>query len=251
MAAWRCARTAGCAVTTTLASSEAAASVPGELHNLHVGGHPSDTVPAVAPGGLRYAVPLLVAGAVAVAISPGVAVLLLGLGAFVLLFYRDPDRSPPEDGIVAPADGTVQVLRETDDGRVRVGVFMNVWHVHVNRAPLPGRVTNREHVDGAHRPAFTKESARNERVHLDFETEHGETRVTLIAGAFARRIHPYLDAGDDCDRGQRISHISFGSRADVLLPPAVGTEDVVVARGESVTAGETIFVPERHLQDDR
>ena len=206
---------------------------------------------ALAPGGRRYAVVLFFAGAAALVISPGVSALLLALGVFVLLFYRDPEREAPGGGIVAPADGTVQVLRTDEDGRVRVGVFMNVWHVHVNRAPLSGTVIAREHVDGAHRPAFSKDSARNERVHLDFETPHGDARVTLIAGAFARRIHPYLDVGDTCDRGGRIGHISFGSRADVVLPAGVEKQDVVVARGERVTAGESVLVPERQLDASR
>jgi phosphatidylserine decarboxylase len=177
-----------------------------------------------------------------------------------LLFHRDPDRSPPESGVLAPADGRVSVIREeecesgggadessagsdesgeeTDETRVRVGVFMNVTDVHVNRAPLGGRVRAVEHEPGKHRPAFSKESDNNEKVHVRFD-DHD---VTLIAGAFARRIHPYAEPGDELARGDRLGHISFGSRADVLLPPEVDLDDVAVERGQTVRAGETKLV---------
>lgn len=189
-----------------------------------------------APGVWRYALPLFLGGAAALIISVLPAVLLGALGGAVLYFYRDPDRSPPPSGVVSPADGNVSVLREEGD-RIRVGVFMNVWDVHVNRAPLPGTVREVEHVDGAHRPAFSKESDRNERVHVRFD----EYTLTLVAGAFARRIHPYVDADHPVDRGERIGHISFGSRADVLLPPEYERTDLAVDHGESVTAGETVL----------
>uniref|UniRef100_UPI001091D2AA phosphatidylserine decarboxylase n=1 Tax=Halorussus salinus TaxID=1364935 RepID=UPI001091D2AA len=195
----------------------------------------------------------------------GLAGPLLSVGA--LVFHRDPDRSPPESGPVAPADGRVSVIREeehesnerrdessagrdesnagrdesaeeTADTRVRVGVFMNVTDVHVNRAPLGGRVETVEHEPGKHRPAFSKESDNNEKVHVRF-ADHD---VTLIAGAFARRIHPYVEPGDELDRGDRLGHISFGSRADVLLPPEVDLADVAVERGQTVRAGETKLV---------
>ncbi len=190
-----------------------------------------------APGARRYAVPLLVTAVPGILFAPPVGLALIALAAGVLYFYRDPDRSPPPCGVVSPADGKVSVIRE-EGNRIRVGVFMNVWDVHVNRAPVGGVVEDVEHVSGAHRPAFSKESDRNERVHLRFE----DHTVTLIAGAFARRIHPYPDAGAEIQRGDRIGHISFGSRADVLLPPEYGRADLTVERGEKVRAGETVLV---------
>jgi phosphatidylserine decarboxylase len=190
----------------------------------------------VAPGGWRYALVPLVGALPAFFISPGVAAALAALGLAALFFHRDPDRSPPLSGVVAPADGKVSVLREEGD-RLRVGVFMNVWDVHVNRAPTAGTVEAVDHVDGAHRPAFSKESDRNERVHVRFD----DYEVTLVAGAFARRIHPYVETGETLDRGDRIGHISFGSRADVLLPPEFDREHLDVDRGEKVTAGETVL----------
>ena len=242
----------------------------------------------VAPGGWKYAIPPLLAAPFAFIFSATLSIVALAAGVATLAFFRDPDRTPPPTGVVSPADGTVSVLRQEGD-RVRLGVFMNVWHVHVVRAPFDARVTDVEHLSGANRPAFSKESDRNERVHVrcdlessilpgteadadaggleDSGTEREESTtgsdaadstaadphsradepasdatVTLIAGAFARRIHPYVEAGDDVDRGDRIGHIAFGSRVDLLFPPAVSLEDVAVAEGESMTAGETVVL---------
>jgi phosphatidylserine decarboxylase len=127
------------------------------------------------------------------------------------------------------------VCREGD--RVRVAVFMNVTDVHVNRAPDAGTVEAVEHSPGRHLPAFSKESERNERVRI----ECGDHEVTLIAGAVARRIHPYIEPGEELDRGDRIGHISFGSRADVLLSPELDFDDIRVTEGQRVRAGETVI----------
>lgn len=169
-------------------------------------------------------------------LSSGWGVLALLAVGFVVWFHRDPERTPPRRGFLSPADGTVSVLRQEGD-RVRVGVFMSVTDVHVNRAPVGGEIRSVEHVEGAHRPAFTKESERNERVHVAI----GDVDVTLIAGAFARRIYPYVSEGETVQRGDRIGHVSFGSRADVLLPQSVGLGDVRVEVGDTVRAGETVL----------
>ena len=182
-------------------------------------------------------VPALVA-AVALPLLPPLGVASLALALAVLLFHRDPDRSPPDaEGIVvAPADGTVSVVRE-EGSRLRVGVFMNVTDVHVNRAPIAGAVREVRHRPGANRPAFDKESDRNEQVAIDF----GEYELLIIAGWFARRIHPSVEPGDAVDRGERVGHVSFGSRADVVLPADVTRDDLLVAEGDTVRAGETII----------
>lgn len=224
----------------------------------------------VAPGAWKYAIVPLLAAPFALLISVTASLVALAVGAGTLAFFRDPERSPPPTGVVSPADGNVSVLREEGD-RVRLGVFMNVWHVHVVRAPFAGRVTDVEHVSGANRPAFSKESDRNERVHVRLETDSShlpsaeadgdgtesiaaddpnvhpdepahDAEVTLIAGAFARRIHPYAERGDDLERGERIGHIAFGSRVDLLFPPTVDLEDIAVDIGDSMTAGETVVL---------
>ncbi|WP_101295137.1 protein sorting system archaetidylserine decarboxylase [Halegenticoccus soli] len=196
--------------------------------------------PRFAPGAWRFAAPPLLLGAPLLVASPAVGLLCLLAGAAVLAFFRDPERAPPPTGVVSPADGKISVIREEGD-RVRVGVFMNVTDVHVNRAPLDGYVESVRHRPGANRPAFSKESERNERVDVDFGTHE----VSLVAGWFARRIHPYVEAGDAVTRGDRIGHIAFGSRADVLLPAWVDIGDVLVENGQRVRAGETVLVERR------
>src|SRR5699024_4169583 len=152
--------------------------------------------------------------------------------ALALVFHRDPERAIPKNGVVAPADGRVSVIR-TENDRLRVGIYMSVTDVHVNRAPLSGIVESVVHSSGANRPAFSKDSDRNEKVRIDC----GGFAVVQIAGAFARRIHPDVESGDAIARGQRIGHISFGSRVDVILPAEVRREDLAVGKGESVRAG--------------
>ena len=191
-------------------------------------------------------------GAAVLVFSPPIGVALWTLAVAILWFHRDPDRTPPEASgsgtgpesvsdsalpAVSPADGTVSTIREEGD-RLRVGVFMNVTDVHVNRAPLAGTVRDVRHRPGAYRPAFSKDSDRNEQVVIDC----GDYELFLIAGWFARRIHPSVSAGDELERGQRVGHVSFGSRADVLFPPSVEREDLCVREGESVRAGETLLV---------
>jgi len=182
----------------------------------------------------------LVPGLLAAATLPFVPPVGIGFAALavgVLWFHRDPTRTPPgpDRAVVSPADGTVQVIRE-EGSRLRVGVFMNVTDVHVNRAPIAGTVREVRHRPGANRPAFSKESDRNEQVVIDF----GTYEVIVIAGWFARRIHPRVEAGDELKRGDRVGHVSFGSRADVVLPAAVDREDLLVKAGDDVRAGETI-----------
>ena len=192
-----------------------------------------------APGAKRYAGVAVVLALAGYLFAPWLSPIAVVLGLFVLVFFRDPERTPPDSGILAPADGKVSVIREEGD-RLRVGVFMNVWNVHVNRAPLGGTIGRLEHTSGAHRPAFSKDSDRNERVRVEFE-EHA---VVLIAGAFARRIFPYVEPGEEVERGERIGHIAFGSRADVILPEGVGREDLRVGEGDGVLAGETVIAEE-------
>ena len=193
----------------------------------------------LAPGSWRLATPLFVLAVPATLLFAPAGILLVTLGVATLWFHRDPPR-PTGTGVVSPADGTVSVVRE-EDGRLRVGVFMSPLSVHVNRAPLGGRVARVRHVTGAYKPAFSKDSDRNERVRI----EGDDWTLVLIAGWFARRIHPYVDAGDDLAAGDRVGHISYGSRADVLCPPDVTREALVVTTGDSVRAGETLaHIPE-------
>lgn len=165
---------------------------------------------------------------------------ILALALVMLNFFRDPDRDVQRAGLLAPADGVVQSIDEWPDGRTRVATFMDPLNVHVNRAPLAGRIVTVEHVRGGFVPAFNKESERNERVVWHFETEVGDLELHQIAGTLARRIVPYLRAGDKVEKGDRIGIIRLGSRVDVYLPAGLRP---AVRVGDKMVAGETVIVP--------
>lgn len=179
--------------------------------------------------------PALAFAVVALVLWSWLGLLALAGALFLLWFFRDPDR-PVGEGVISPADGKVQEVREGEDGGSVVVVFMNVHDVHVNRAPCDGTVRRRTHHPGSHVPAFEKDSERNERMVWDLDTPHGEVRVVQIAGLVARRIVPYVDEGARLRKGDRIGIIRLGSRVDVYLPPGV-TPAVDV--GDRVRAGST------------
>ncbi|WP_304450764.1 phosphatidylserine decarboxylase [Nocardiopsis sp. YSL2] len=196
----------------------------------------------MAQGSAPWLVPsLAAAGAAALAargsrVRAAAALPVVALAAGMTWFFRDPERGPATGRVLSAADGVVQSLDTRPDGRVRVAVFMNPLNVHVNRAPLAGLVTGVEHRPGGFRPAFDKDSERNERVIWTLETEIGEVTVVQIAGAMVRRIVPYLAAGQKVEQGERIGLIRFGSRVDVYLPSGVAP---AVEVGQKVRAGET------------
>ncbi|WP_348606902.1 protein sorting system archaetidylserine decarboxylase [Halobaculum rarum] len=224
-------------------------------------------LPDLAPGSERRVLAPFALAVPFLLLVPPLGLLLLGVGAFSAYFYRDPEREPAGEGVLAPADGHVSVIREDGD-RVRVGVFMSPFDVHVCRAPAAGAVTRLDHRGAAHRPAFAKESERNERFEYtlreevdgaddaaddgasaepdggpaaELDGDAGGVDGALIAGWFARRITPYVSHGDSVTRGERIGYIAFGSRADVVLPTGYTAEDVRVSRGEAVRAGESVI----------
>lgn len=194
-------------------------------------------------GGKWIGTALLVPLAVAALYSLEAVAVAAVLPVTVALFFRDPDREPDGEGVVSPADGKVTVLRE-EEGRVRLGVFMNLYDVHVNRAPVGGEVDESTHHEGGHRPAFTKDSEMNERL----ETRLNDFVVIQIAGAFARRITTYIQEGSTVERGERIGVIAFGSRVDVVFPPSYARQDVSVEKGDRVRAGETVLAPNKDEQ---
>lgn len=207
-----------------------------------LGGPVRDWAMRLAPGGGRLAAGLAVLGlAVGVVVTPigGAAVGLLAL--VVAGFYRDPARTPPETGVVAPADGRVRAIERTDSGRLRVVIFLNLWNVHVVRTPWGGPVRERRRIDGHRRPAFLAAAANNAGVALTV----GPGRLVLQAGALARRVRVYPAAGADLDRGDRVGHIAFGSRVTVTLPRGLDPEALLVDVGDRTRAGET-----RLLADD-
>lgn len=169
-----------------------------------------------------------------------VSILFLAGLAFVLIFFRDPERNIG-NGIVAAADGVVRKI-EQRDGWIAIETFMNVHNVHVNRAPLAGTVVSVERIHGGCAPAYKDSAEKNERVIIKMKTAVGEIEVVQIVGIFARRIVPYIKVGQRLSKGERIGMIRFGSRVDLYLPypsDAGSRIDIKVKPGEHVRAGET------------
>jgi phosphatidylserine decarboxylase len=168
--------------------------------------------------------------------------------AFTLYFFRDPDPLVPagENLVLAPGHGKVDVIGTTTEKEFmggecqRVSIFLSVFDVHVQSAPVAGRVAFFKHTPGRYLSALKAESARfNENVLIGLEAAEprGERiGVRLIAGVLARRIVPWLGPGDAVQRGERISLIQFGSRLDVYLPLRAR---IKVKLGDKVAGGET------------
>ena len=169
--------------------------------------------------------------------------LLAGAG-FCVVFFRDPERRPPDEAtaLLAPADGRVTEAgpaNEGEPGTQRVSIFLSILDVHVNRAPAAGEVRAVRYREGAFRAAFRKDAAeRNERNELEMTTERGTIRIRQIAGVVARRIVCRVRAGDRLARGERFGLIRFGSRTDLLLPAGVS---LAVRPGDRVRGGLTVI----------
>jgi phosphatidylserine decarboxylase len=212
--------------------------------------------PSIHPEGRKYVV-----GAAAVTVlvylvvSHFVGWLLVGLTIWVATFFRDPVRTTPSGSklIVAPADGLITMIARVppppelrgadglpDGDYTRVSIFMSVFDVHINRAPISGRVKRIAYVPGKFINAdLDKASEDNERQHFLIEDPDGvRIGFTQIAGLVARRILAFVKEGDLVDVGQRVGLIRFGSRVDVYLP--AGTAPKVLL-GQRSIAGETVI----------
>ena len=160
-----------------------------------------------------------------------VSILFLLIFLFFLFFFRDPYRKI-EEGIVSPADGRVM---ENDE---KVSIFMNVWDVHVNRAPFLGEIEKMEYRAGKHVPAF-KEKGENERLVISLKTEIGIIKIIQVAGICARRIVPYVKEGNFVKKGDKIGIVRFGSKVEVHMPKNV---NIVAKKGDKIKAGQTIGI---------
>ncbi len=176
----------------------------------------------------------------------GSAFALLLMTLFVIWFFRNPQRKTPEDPalVISPADGKVIRIEEaTNDERPglsfrKISIFMNVFNVHVNRAPVSGEVALIRYREGKFLSAnLDKASELNERNTLLIRTEDGREIITIqIAGLIARRIVCWVAEGMKVRKGERFGMIRFGSRLDVFLPQ---DSSVLVQVGDRVRAGET------------
>ncbi|OIN99239.1 MAG: phosphatidylserine decarboxylase [Desulfovibrionaceae bacterium CG1_02_65_16] len=172
------------------------------------------------------------------------ALVLFVLTCLVVHFFRDPERVAPEDldAVISPADGRVVKVDFAPDpisGQVRqvVCVFMNVFDVHVNRAPVEGSVELIRYIPGKFfNASLDKASTDNERNIVVMGRGADRFTIVQIAGLIARRIVCWAEPGDILRRGERFGLIKFGSRVDLYLPDSYAVKVYV---GETVRAGET------------
>ena len=173
-----------------------------------------------------------------------VGAVLLFLAAFILYFFRDPNRTIPADpaSVVSPADGRVlEVVEEAMDNRPgrRISIFLAIWNVHVNRSPLAGRFARVDYRPGKFYMAMKKAaSVENEQNIVHLETARGEIVFKQIAGLIARRVVLWKKTGDQVERGERIGIVRFGSRMDVWLPLDA---EIVVKPGDHVAGGSSVL----------
>lgn len=211
--------------------------------------------PDIHPEGRKYA---LIAGAVAFLsffVWDTLTWPLIGLTAWVALFFRDPVRVTPQgdDLIVAPADGLITMIERVpvpielagdralgNAPLVRVSIFMSVFDVHINRTPIGGTIRQVIYISGKFLNAdLDKASDENERQHILVEGRDGRLiGFTQIAGLVARRIVGFVKPGDMVASGQRIGLIRFGSRVDVYLPDDCACQVIL---GQRSVAGETVL----------
>jgi phosphatidylserine decarboxylase len=198
----------------------------------------------------RFAIPLLVIAIGCWLVAwvwrpwfwPGLVFFLLGL--FVFYFFRDPERPIPSDPslIVSPADGhVVEIVDEPLDSQMghRVSIFLAVWDVHVQRAPVAGEIMKLEYRRGKFLGAFRAEASRvNEQNVIYMDTAHGRVVFKQIAGAVARRVLFWKQVGSKVALGERVGMIRFGSRVDIWLPMDAL---IIVSRGQMVKGGESVL----------
>jgi len=180
-------------------------------------------------------------------ISWWLALFFVALILYTIAFFRDPNRPDPADqlAVVAAADGTVADIQEIDEEEFlkarskRIGIFLSIFDVHTNRAPVSGRIAFRQHRKGfcfdARRP---ESSEKNEAVTWAFQNPRATIVVRQLTGAIARRIVGWAKVGDELRRGQRFGMIRFGSRTEVYLPLDA---EILVKVGDHVKGGASVI----------
>ncbi len=202
-----------------------------------------------APEGWLFIIPFVILAAVALLVQWTVAAIFFGLiAAFLLNFFRDPLRRGSERhlDVLSPADGTVVQIKDVPDGSVwagltkQISVFMSVFDVHINRAPISGRIIHYRYNPGKKLAAMVeKSSTENEQNLIVVQDSRGTTvAFKQIAGLLARRIVFDKKEGDEIVRGERVGMIKFGSRVDVFLP---ATAQIRVQNRDKVKVGLTVL----------
>src|SRR6202167_236001 len=195
--------------------------------------------------GIYYALAFSAAGLLGYLLTPAFAAPLFVLALFCLYFFRDPDRSIPDGPVaVSPADGKVVGIIGDGAGAecTRISIFLNIFDVHVNRAPIAGRIANVEYTKGQFLVASREvASSQNERNTVTIAGD-ASVRFAQIAGLIARRIVFYKKLGDTVAKGERVGLIKFGSRVDIFLGPEW---EIKVRPGERVSGGSSILAQRR------
>jgi phosphatidylserine decarboxylase len=196
--------------------------------------------------GLAFIVVAILVGWLTV---PALAVIPLLLAAFVLWFFRDPERKIPgvQGAIVSPADGKIteiSTIEENGEPRTRISIFLNVFDVHVNRSPVAGAITDVRYRKGKFGNAMGAVSAEeNEQNVVTVQGDAGTVVFKQIAGLLARRIVFTKKVGDPVSRGERVGMIKFGSRTDVIF---TAEADMKVRIGDRVKGGSSILAVAQH-----
>ncbi|HEX7549016.1 MAG TPA: phosphatidylserine decarboxylase [Candidatus Methylomirabilis sp.] len=199
--------------------------------------------------GLVFILPTLAVSGLLFAFRfPGSGTVVLLLAAFIVYFFRDPEREIPQGErlILSPADGKVVTIKPFPDWKgpfgeplMRISIFLSVFDVHVNRAPLAALAQEVTHTPGRFLAAWGEEASQeNEQTLIHFATPDGDVWVKLIAGLIARRIVCRVKPGQKVSAGERIGLIRFGSRVDCILPAAAVMR---VRRGQMVKGGSTVL----------
>lgn len=185
------------------------------------------------------------------------AVVLIAVAGLVAWFFRNPRRDIPKMAgvVVAPADGKVVTIEEVPNDEfcggpaIRIGIFLSIFNVHINRSPMPARVIGLQYRPGKMLNALRPESAReNEQLAVRIEADqppHRRMTVRQITGQFARRIVCWLKPGDVLAAGEQFGMIKLGSRTELVLPCETGLE-ITVKKGDKVLAGSTIVARYRN-----
>lgn len=173
---------------------------------------------------------------------------LLELCFLVLYFFRDPERTSPDDDslIISPADGKVVLIQEVEEPEymkgkaTQISIFLSPLNVHVNRNPLNGKLEYVKYYPGKYLMAWEDHaSEQNERAHFGVKHSSGmKMMFKQITGFLARRIVYYVEEGENLKAGERFGIMKFGSRMDLLLPDNV---EIKVKKGQNTVAGETII----------
>lgn len=220
-----------------------------------------DSLAPVHPDGHKFVAIGAVASLLFFLLWPPLGWLLTGVTAWVVYFFRDPERvTPMREGLVlSAADGRISSIDKVrpppelglgGDERVRISTFLSIFDVHIQRAPVAGRIVRSVYIPGAFlNAALDKASEENERRAIVIDMPGGgEISVVQIAGLVARRIVTFSREGDSVASGQRYGLIRFGSRVDVFLPPG---RHALVSVGQRAIGGETVLADLRSEEPER